>query len=89
MLIDAEVGNRLWQEAVENEVDVLIQHGCFDFKTSNYKLPSNYQYCRLHFVYDIKSDLKYKARLVCNDDQVDPRGMSTRATVVKTFLCVS
>ena len=59
-------------------------HDCFDFKTPNFKPSADYQYCRLHFVYDIKSDLPYKARLVCNGNQVDPRGMSTRATVVKT-----
>ena len=83
--IDAEAGNRRWQEAVEQEVAALVQHGCFDFKTPNYKPPSDYQYCRLHFVYDIKSDLRYKARLVCDGSRVDPRGMSTRATVVKTI----
>ena len=58
-------------------------HDFFDFKTSNRKPSADYQYCRLHFVYDIKSDLRYKARLVCDGNQVDPRGMSTRATVVK------
>ena len=83
--IDAAAGNRHWQDAVEQEVAALILHGCFDFKTPNFKPPSDYQYCRLHFVYDIKSDLRYKARLVCNGNQVDPRGMSTRATVVKTI----
>ena len=82
--IDAEAGNRRWQEAIEQEVGALIKHDCFDFKTPNYKPPADYQYCRLHFVYDIKSDLRYKARLVCNGKQTDPRGLSTRATVVKT-----
>ena len=83
--IDAEAGNRLWQEAIEQEFNALVMHGCFDFKTPNYKPPTDYQYARLHFVYDIKSDLRYKARLVCNGNQVDPRGLSTRATVVKTI----
>ena len=60
-------------------------HSCFDFKSADYKPSAEYQYCRLHLVYDIKSDLTYKARLVCNGSQVDPRGLSTRATVVKTI----
>ena len=34
-------------------------------------------------MYDIKPDLTYKARLVCDGSRVDPRGLSTRATVVK------
>ena len=36
-------------------------------------------------MYDIKNDLTYKARLVCNRSQVDPRGLSTRATIVKSI----
>ena len=55
--IDAEAGNRSWQEAIEKEIGVLIMHDCFDFKTPNFKPSADYQYCRLHFVYDIKSDL--------------------------------
>ena len=39
--IDAEAGNRRWQDAVEQEVDALIMHGCFDFKTPNYNLPTD------------------------------------------------
>ena len=85
MRIDAEAGNRLWQEAIEKEVNALIKHGCFDFKTPNYKPTSDYQYCRLHFVYDIKNCLTYKARLVAGGHMVDSRGLSTRATVVKTI----
>ena len=74
-----------WQDAVKKEVAALIMHKCFDFKTPDYKPPTNYQFCRLHLVYDIKPDLTYKDRLVCNDLQVDPRGISTRVTVVKSI----
>ena len=31
----------------------------------------------------MKADLTYKARLVCDGSRVDPKGLSTRATVVK------
>ena len=82
--LDTTANNRKWQDAVEKEVSALIQHQCFDFKPPGFKPPSDFQYCRLHFVYDVKNDLRYKARLVCNGSQVDPRGLSTRATVVKT-----
>ena len=61
----------------------MIFHQCFDFKSPNFKPSSDYQFCRLHLVYDIKPDLTYKARLVCDGSRVDPRGLSTRATVVK------
>ena len=34
-------------------------------------------------MYDVKPDLTHKTRLVCDGSRVDPRGLSTRATVVK------
>ena len=60
-------------------------HECFDFKTPDHIPSTGYQYCRLNLIYDIKPDLTYKARLVCDGSQVDPRGLSTRATVVKNI----
>ena len=39
----------------------------------------------MHWVYAVKNDLTYKARLVCDGSRVDPRGLDTRATVVKTL----
>ena len=59
-------------------------HNCFDFKTTDYKPTTDYQYCRLQMIYDIKPDLTFKARLVCDGSQVDPRNLSTRAAVLKT-----
>ena len=81
--IDDAAGNTKWQDAVAKEVAALILHQCFDFKPPGYNPPGDFQYCRLHFVYDLKPDLRYKARLVCDGSMVDPRGLSTRATVVK------
>ena len=60
-------------------------HNCFDFKTPDYKPPTDYQFRRLHLFYNINLDLTYKARLVCNGSHVDPMGLSTRATGVKSI----
>ncbi len=82
--IDADAGNTNWADAVSKEVAALIQHECFKFlDKSKFKPPSDYQNVRLHFVYEVKPDLRQKARLVCDGSRVDPRGLSTRATVVK------
>ena len=81
--LDAANGNRKWQDAVMKEVAALLFHKCFDFKSPDYKPSSEYQFCRLHFVYDVKPDLRFKARLVCDGSRVDPKGLDTRATVVK------
>ena len=71
------------QDSVEKEFSARIHHECFDFKYPDYKPSGDYQYCRLHFVYDIKPDLKYKSRLVCDGSKVEPLGLSTGATVMK------
>ena len=84
MRLDGESGTTRWQDAINKEVDALIEQDCFDFKTPNFKPATDYQFCMLHFVYDIKQDLRYKARLVCNGKLVDAGDLSTRATVVKT-----
>ena len=82
--IDKANGNTNWQDAVKKEVAALIQHGCFEFHDSKgFKPSDDFQYCHLHFVYEVKTDLRQKARLVCNGSTVDPKGLSTRATVVK------
>jgi Reverse transcriptase (RNA-dependent DNA polymerase). len=84
--IDKAAGNKKWQEAVMKEIAALIHHKCFEFKSTKFMPSADYQYALLCLVYDIKSDLCYKARLVVQGHRVDPRGLSTRATVVKGIL---
>ncbi len=81
--LDRQNGNRLWQDAVEKEVAALIFHKCFEFKDPTYKPSSEYQFARLNLVFEVKQDLRRKMRLVIMGNLVDPRGLSTRATVVK------
>ena len=72
-----------WQDAAAKKFSALIHHKCFDFKSPRFKSSKEYQYCRLHMVYDVKLDLTHKTRIVCDVCQVDHRGLLTRATVVK------
>ena len=81
--LDKHAGDTKWQDAVVKEVASLLHHQCFDFKSPDFKPSGDYQYAPLNLVYDVKPDLRYKARLVINGMHVDPRGLSTRATVVK------
>ena len=65
--IDTAAGNSKWQDAVKKEVSALIRFGCFQFlDDKKYKPPSDFQYASLHFVYEVKTDLRQKARLVCD-----------------------
>ena len=74
--IDKESGNTNWQDSVTKEVGALIQHGCFEFMPRDFKPTPDYQYCRLHFAYEVKTDLRQKARLVCDGSRVESRGLS-------------
>lgn len=80
---DEENGNRNWQDAVQKEIAALIFHKCFEFKSPTFKPSADYQYARLNLVFEVKQDLRQKMRLVIMGNLVDPRGLSTRATVVK------
>ena len=42
-----------------------------------------YQYCHLHFVYEVKTDLRQKARLVAKSSMSDAKGLLTWATIVQ------
>ena len=85
MRIDEAAGNTLLKDDTEKEAVALIHHQCFAFKSPNCKPPKECQYCRLHIVFDMKPDLTHKVRLLCDGSRVYPRGLSTRATVVKGF----
>ena len=85
LYLDTQNGNRKWQDAVAKEVAALLELGCFDVKSPNFKPPNDYQFVHMHWVYAVKNDLTYKARLVCDGSRVDPKGLDTQATVVKTL----
>ena len=40
--IDKEVSNKEWQNAVSKDIDVLIHHNCFDFKSPVFKPSREY-----------------------------------------------
>ena len=81
--INDVANNKHWHNAVAKEIYDLIHHTCSDFKYPDFKPSKEYQHVRLHLVYDVKTDLTPKVRLVCDGSQVDPRGLSTRTTSTK------
>ena len=81
--LDTAAGNQKWHEAIAKEIAALLHHNCFEFKQAGYKPPRDFQRAHLKMVYDVKPCGKYKARFVVQGHRVDPRGLSTRATVVK------
>ena len=83
--IDSFNKNTRWQDAVSKEVSALLNMECFDIQSPDYNPGDEFQYVHMHWVYCVKPDLTYKARLVCDGSRVDPKGLDTRATVVKTL----
>ena len=68
---------------MEKEISQLVQLKCFTFHPPDYKPDGDSQEARLTMLFEVKQDGRHKGRLVCNGHQIDPRGISTRSTVVK------
>ena len=56
--------NTLWQDAIKKEMQALYESACFEFKDSSFKPGMDFQKTRLHMIFDVKNDLRRKARLV-------------------------
>ncbi|CAJ1939864.1 unnamed protein product [Cylindrotheca closterium] len=83
LALDDDNGNHFWRKAMEKEIASLIAMNCFDFHSSDYKPGPNSQFAPLRMIFEAKQDGRRKGRLVCGGHLVDPRGISTRSTVVK------
>ena len=83
MGLDRANGNTLWRDSVTLEMDALINHKCFEFRSPDCNITKDYQYAPLRMIYEVKSNLRRNARLVIHGFKVDPHGLSTRDTVVK------
>ncbi|MGH7974356.1 MAG: reverse transcriptase domain-containing protein [bacterium] len=72
--LDAKTGNKLWQEAIKKEMEMISEYETFrDFGHSHsVKPPAGYKNIRTHLVFDIKFDLRRKARLVAGGHVTDP-----------------
>jgi hypothetical protein len=65
------------------EIDSLLWLGCFDFHAPDFKPISEYQFAKLIMIFEVKQDGRRKARLVAGGHMVEPRGISSRSTVLK------
>jgi hypothetical protein len=62
--IDAINNNKLWQEAIKTELDQINVYQMFTDHGLNIPPPKEYKRVPVHFVFDVKFDLRRKARLV-------------------------
>ena len=80
---DRENGDSKWRDAMAKEIAQLVALNCFDFHPPDFKPDKDSQEGRLTMIFEVKQDGRHKGRLVCNGHKIDPRGISTRSTVVK------
>ena len=66
-----------------SEIQLLINLNCFEFHSPCYKPPNDYSWTTLHFNFEVKPDLRRKARLVAGGHLVELHGIHSRSTVVK------
>jgi hypothetical protein len=62
--LDKKNGNQLWQEAIKTNLKELTDYQTFIVLDSGEDIPTGYQKIPYRLVFDVKYDLRHKARLV-------------------------
>ena len=70
--LDKINNNNLWKEAIDKEIASLLEMNTFEITNKNERLPVEYGYVPIHFVFDVKYDLRRKARLVAGGNVTAP-----------------
>ncbi len=81
--LDNKNKDKKWSLAIKKEIDGIQEHGTLHFLPPGAKPPEGYQEAPLRLIFDVKPDLKRKARLVAGGHMVDARGHSSYSTVVR------
>jgi hypothetical protein len=81
--LDAKNGNTFWRDAIKLEIDSLVNLECFDFHSANYHPGEDFQWTTLTMIFDVKQDLRRKARLVAGGHLVDSLDNDVYSSTVK------
>jgi hypothetical protein len=82
--LSSTVQHQRWSKAMEKEQANFDKHDAFQYLPRGTPPPRGYQQMRCHFVFDVKSDGKFKARFCAGGDSVDATGVDSAMTVVET-----
>ena len=82
--LSSTVQHQRWSKAMEKEQANFDKHDAFQYLPRGTPPPKGYQQMRCHFVFDVKSDGKFKARFCAGGDSVDATGVDSAMTVVET-----
>jgi Reverse transcriptase (RNA-dependent DNA polymerase) len=81
--LDSMNGNAFWRNAIKTEIDSLISMECFEFHEKGHKPGNDYQWTTLTMIFDVKQDLRRKARLVAGGHLVDSLDNNVYSSTVK------
>jgi hypothetical protein len=81
--LDSKNGNTFWYEAMKMEIDSLNSLECFEYHKKGYKPGNDYQWTTLTMIFDVKQDLRRKARLVAGGHLVDSLDNNVYSSTVK------
>jgi len=82
LLLDQQNGNQLWLDAINKEVNELLEHDTFKIIDNVEELASEYQFIPPHFVLDCKFDGRRKVRLVAGGNWTNPDDSDIYSRVV-------
>jgi len=81
--LDATNGNNNWRQAMDTEIAQLFEYETFEDKGKGpITLPAEFQRIRCHFVFAMKHDGRYKARLVAGGHMTSLTSESAYSSVV-------
>ena len=72
LMLDKKNGNTKWQDAINLELDAINEYGTFRVLGKDEVLSPDYKQIPYHIVFDVKFDLRHKARLVAGGHRTDP-----------------
>jgi hypothetical protein len=81
--MDVKNQDNKWKEAMEKEISSIQEHKTFEFLHPDALPPEGYQCAPLRMIFDVKSDLRRKARLVVGGHKVDASNQSSYSSVEK------
>lgn len=70
--LDKVNGNTLWEDALNLEIEQLFQYDTFNILAKGEKAPTDHQKIPGFFVFDVKHDLRRKARFVAGGHVTNP-----------------